>query len=73
MDKTGIERVLSDGFPPAADDTRESLLKRCVAIVNLQEGVEISDEELDMLAAAGDMSVLLRQHEIGQKPPWENS
>lgn len=38
---------------------RDSLLARCIAVLNEDcEGVELDDDELELLAAAGDLSIL---------------
>lgn len=38
---------------------RDSLLARCLAVLNTEEmGIELGDDELNLLAAAGDLSYL---------------
>ncbi len=55
-----IEQAMAFDFSRGTERFRESLLQRCLsAIDDKQNGVmELDDAELDMLAAAGDLSML---------------
>ena len=49
-----IERLMKQDFSAGTEAFREDLLSRCLAVLNVDEGSVISDEDLDMLAAAGN-------------------
>ena len=49
-----IERVLSRDYSVGKQAFKEKLLQRCLAELDQgDEGLELADDELDMLAAAG--------------------
>ena len=59
MDDRDIERILGKDLSVGTDAFREKLLGKCLeSIESLDEGVELGDDVLDMLAAAGDLSAL---------------
>lgn len=52
-----IQRDASTG----TEEFRDSLLARCLAVLNADhEGRELSFEQLDLLSAAGDTSLLIQ-------------
>lgn len=55
-----IEQAMAFDFSAGTERFRENLLQRCLAAIDdKQDGVmELDDAELDMLAAAGDLSML---------------
>lgn len=67
MDDKGIERVLRRGFAPPGEAVREGLLRRCLAALDegQDECAELADDELDMLAAAGDAFSGLGGQDLG--------
>jgi len=67
MTERDIERVLERGFPMPDKGFRENLLQRCLAVLGQDDGVELDhlsdgvvldDAELELLAAAGDLSAV---------------
>ena len=54
MDDRVIERALEHGFPAPKDSVREDVLKRCLNELDADQERECTDDELDLLAAAGD-------------------
>ena len=50
-----VERILKEDLSTGTDEFREALLQRCLAALGDDEGTPIADEDLDMLAAAGDI------------------
>lgn len=58
-----LERVLSQDFSDGTEAFRDELLNRCLAVLESDEHASvIPDEELEMLAAAGDI------HQIVERP-----
>lgn len=53
MEEKDIERILRQGFPLPGEASRDDLLQRCLALIDEADVREIADEELEMLAAAG--------------------
>lgn len=54
MNDKMIEQVLAKDFSKGTEAFQERLLKRCLAEMgNMDEGIELSDDEISMLAAAG--------------------
>ena len=49
-----LERLMKQDFSVGTDAFREDLLSRCLAVLGEDGGVELSDDDLDMLAAAGN-------------------
>ena len=55
MDEERIARILSRGFSDGTESFRDDLLDRCLAVLGAEDqGRVVSDEELELLAAAGD-------------------
>lgn len=55
MNEEMIKRVLSKDYSAGTERFRENLLQQCLATIDAQnDGMELSDDELDMLAAAGN-------------------
>ena len=50
-----VEQILKEDLSAGTDEFREALLQRCLAALGDDEGAPIADEDLDMLAAAGDI------------------
>ena len=51
-----VKQLLGKDCSEGTEAFRDDLLKRCLAVLDADsEGVPIADEDLDMLAAAGDM------------------
>ena len=66
MAERDVERALEHGFPLPDEDSRERLLQRCLAVLGQGgadgfeiaaefDAVELDDESLSLLAAAGDV------------------
>jgi hypothetical protein len=54
MNDKMIERVLSRDYSVGKQAFKENLLQRCLAELDQgDQGMELADDELDMLAAAG--------------------
>jgi len=50
-----LERLMKQDLSAGTEAFREDLLGRCLSVLDTEEpGVEIPDEALDLLAAAGD-------------------
>ena len=47
-------KLMKQDFSVGTEKFREELLQRCLQILDQDEGVELDDSELEMLAAAGD-------------------
>ena len=58
MDERDIERILRQDLSKGTDEFRDELLSRCLAVLGSQDGVELDDSDLELLAAAGDLSAL---------------
>lgn len=59
-----LERVLGQGLPEGVEEFRDDLLARCLdAIDDKVVAFELADDDLEMLAAAGDLASL------GELPP----
>ena len=63
MTKDGFERMLAQTLKQDAslgtEAFRDALLTRCLAVLNAdEEGTELTDEQLDMLSAAGDPNMV---------------
>ena len=54
MDERKIERILRRGLSDNPNAFRDNLLERCLDVLCSFEPVPLEDDELDMLAAAGD-------------------
>lgn len=55
-----LERVLEKGLPASSETFRDELLERCLSVLDADnEGVCIDDDELDLIAAAGDINAQL--------------
>ena len=58
-----LQRLMGQDFSAGTSAFREDLLNRCLSMLNADvddndEGVCLDDAELEMLSAAGDMSLL---------------
>ena len=63
MDEKDIERVLRKGFPAPGDKARQTLLEQCLDVLGQDDCAVIEDDALDMLAAAGDIGILLMEQD----------
>ena len=52
-----LGKLMKQDFSVGTESFREDLLARCLSVLNEDEGVELSDDDLDMLAAAGELFV----------------
>ena len=55
MGDRDVEQILKEDLSAGTDEFREALLQRCLAALGDDEGAPIADEDLDMLAAAGNI------------------
>ena len=64
-----LEELMTQDLSVGSETFRENLLSRCLAVLNEaeDEGIELSDDDLDMLAAAGN------PFEQEKKHPWLKS
>ena len=54
-----LARTLKQDASLGTEAFRDALLARCLVVLNADdEGTELTDEQLDMLSAAGDPSLL---------------
>ena len=52
-----LERLAKYDFAAGTEAFRDALLARCLAVLDADdEGIVLDDSDLDMLAAAGDLS-----------------
>lgn len=52
-----LERLMKEDMPAGNESFREELLERCLAVLSADdEGSPVDDDELDFLAAAGDLT-----------------
>ena len=58
MDERDIERILRQDLSKDTDEFRDELLSRCLSVLGSQDGVELDDSDLELLAAAGDLAAL---------------
>lgn len=56
MEEKDLRRILQQDLSAGTEAFRDGLLMRCLPEVNagMAEGVELADDELEMLAAAGE-------------------
>lgn len=54
MDEHDLERILRQDLAQGTEAFRDDLLARCLAELSSQDAAELSDDELELLAAAGD-------------------
>ena len=57
MDEHDLERILRQDLAQGTEAFRDDLLARCLAELSSQDAAELSDGELELLAAAGDPSL----------------
>lgn len=57
MNDNDIARLLKHDFSKGTEAFADSLLTQALSLVNKGSGVELSDDDLDMLAAAGEASL----------------
>ena len=57
MDEHDLERILRQDLARGTEAFRDDLLARCLAVLSSQDAAELSDGELELLAAAGDPSL----------------
>lgn len=68
MEERDIIRVLSTDFSAGSEASRDALLVRCLDVLGADDdGTDLEDEELEMLAAAGDAFDLLMSAASFQK------
>ena len=61
-----LERLLSHSFSEGTDEFCEALLERCIESLGTDEEVEkLSDETLELLAAAGDVTAAFGRGSFG--------
>jgi len=60
MEDRDIVQALREGFPLPDEAKRDDLLHRCLAEIDCSDGVELDDDVLDALAAAGDVFLTMR-------------
>lgn len=51
-----LEKLLSQDLSVGTEAFRDNLLERCLGVLDSDEGMEIDDSALELLAAAGDFS-----------------
>ena len=66
MDEKDIKQAFSYDFSEGTEAFRDDLLARCLTTLqdcaeDEDEGIVLEDEELDMLAAAGDIYAQMRE------------
>lgn len=54
-----LERLLKQDFSAGTEAFRDSLLQRCLDVLAEENGMELDDEDLELLSAAGDMTSML--------------
>ena len=55
MNEEEIARILGKGFSAGTESFRDDLLKRCLAALDAEDEARVvPDDELELLAAAGD-------------------
>ena len=54
MDEHDLERILRQDLAQGTEAFRDDLLARCLAELSSQDAAELTDGELELLAAAGD-------------------
>ena len=59
MDEADIARLLKHDFSQMNEQFAEQLLQRALAVLGKGDVIELSDEDLEMLAAAGNVDALL--------------
>ena len=62
-----IRRILGQDLSVGTEAFRDSLLKRCLSVLDssVEDGVELDDDELELLAAAGSPEVMFSPEDIG--------
>ena len=55
-----LSRIMKTDLSKGTEEFRDALLRRCLFVLGADDVVELADDELDMLAAAGDPSQFLR-------------
>ena len=60
MDERDVERILSHDFAAEATEFHDRLLDRCLAVLRQNGFRVLEDEDLEMLAAAGNPHEMLR-------------
>ena len=56
MDEHEIAKILRQDLSKGTEEFRDTLLKRCLAVLDSENtGLSLEDDELEMLAAAGDL------------------
>ena len=55
-----LSRIMKTDLSKGTEEFRDNLLGRCLFVLGADDSVELADDELDMLAAAGDPSQFLR-------------
>lgn len=69
VEEQDIIRMLSEDYSAGTDAFREELLERCLEVLGDEDhAVELDDQELEMLAAAGDPPAYQRRHEDKLEP-----
>ena len=59
MDEKNLTRALAYDFSAGTDMYRDALLERSLAVLGCESMSELSDDELNFLAAAGDTSTMI--------------
>lgn len=62
-----LERLVKQDFSAGTEAFRDALLDRCLDVLDADsDGVQLNDDDLDLLAAAGDSTMLrLEELELG--------
>ena len=54
MNDERLERALAYDFSAGTEAFRDDLLRRCLEVLRTEGSVELDDEQLELLSAAGD-------------------
>jgi len=58
MDEDELRRILSQDLSVGTEAFRDALLARCLDVLAAGDGADLGDDELELLAAAGDPSAM---------------
>ena len=54
MNEKKLEQLMQSDFSVGTEAFRDALLERCLSVLNSDEGIPLSESELELLSAAGD-------------------
>ena len=62
-----IRRILGKDLSVGTEAFRDSLLKRCLSVLDSgsEDGIELDDDQIELLAAAGSLEVLFSPEDMG--------